>query len=229
MSARTVLMALAVLLSGCLLCPPTWAAELYLITDENGVLTITDSPPAATLQALPQSTAQSTAQSAAQSAAQSTAQSTAHGPRRPRPPRGYTSQMDRFDGLIHGVANRYSISPALLKAMCIAESGMNPLAVSRHGALGLMQLMPTTARALDVVDPFDPGQSLAGGARYLAGLLEQFGAVEQAIAAYNSGPARVREAGGVPAIPETEAFVARVLGLYRFFLDEHPLVSGPDS
>ncbi|MFH1465986.1 MAG: lytic transglycosylase domain-containing protein [Pseudomonadota bacterium] len=154
---------------------------------------------------------------------------TVRGSRSARLPRGYAPRMDLYDSLIRGVAQRHSIAPALLKAVCVAESGMNPRAVSHHGALGLMQLMPSTAAALNVEDPFDPGQSLDGGAKYLAAQIARFGDVEQAIAAYNAGPARVHVAGGVPQIPETLAFVAQVMRLYRYFQNEHPLAGEPAS
>lgn len=203
-SARAIV---AALLLGCSICPSARAGELYLEVDENGVLTITDSPRGGGV----------------------AADSPPPGPRPARKPRGYAASMDRYDGLIARVASRHGLSPALVKAVAVVESGMNPSAVSRQGALGLMQLSPRTAAALGVRDPLDPGQSLDGGARFLVRQIESFGALDMALAAYNAGPASVRMAQGVPAIPETVAFVERVLRLYAYFLDEHPVAGGPES
>ena len=104
-----------------------------------------------------------------------------------------------------------NISPALLAALVWQESRWNPQAISRKGAMGLAQLMPATARGLGV-NPADPIANLNGGARYLRQLLDQFdGDVEKALAAYNAGPGRVRNAGGVPAIAETRAYVMSIV------------------
>lgn len=104
-----------------------------------------------------------------------------------------------------------NVSPTLLSALVWQESRWNAQAVSPKGAMGLAQLMPATARDLGV-NPADPVQNLTGGARYLRYLLDEFGGdVEKALAAYNAGPARVRSAGGVPAIAETRAYVASIV------------------
>jgi soluble lytic murein transglycosylase-like protein len=104
-----------------------------------------------------------------------------------------------------------NISPALLAALVWQESRWNPQAVSRKGAIGLAQLMPATARDLGV-NPADPIANLNGGARYLRQLLDLFdGNVEKALAAYNAGAARVRNAGGVPAIAETRNYVTSIV------------------
>ena len=117
----------------------------------------------------------------------------------------------RFAAAAQNAAGAAGISPALLSALVWQESRWNPSAVSPKGAVGLTQLMPQTARELGV-DPTDPVANLAGGARYLRQLLNSFdGNVEKALAAYNAGPARVVRANGIPAIPETRAYVASVV------------------
>jgi soluble lytic murein transglycosylase-like protein len=117
-------------------------------------------------------------------------------------------------GAIDGAATKAGVDPRLLAAITQAESGFNPAALSGAGAVGLAQLMPGTASGLGV-DPTDPVANLDGGARYLAGQLDSFGRVDFAVAAYNAGPGAVRQAGGVPDYPETQAYVRRVLGYYQ--------------
>ena len=117
----------------------------------------------------------------------------------------------QFAAALTQAAASANLSPTLLSALVWQESRWNPQAVSPKGAMGLAQLMPGTARDLGV-NPADPVQNLTGGARYLRQLLDQFdGDVEKALAAYNAGPGRVRNAGGVPAIAETRAYVASIV------------------
>jgi soluble lytic murein transglycosylase-like protein len=117
----------------------------------------------------------------------------------------------QYSAALTFAANSANISPSLLAALVWQESRWDAKAVSRKGAVGLTQLMPGTARDLGV-DPTDPLANLLGGARYLRQLLDQFdGDVEKALAAYNAGPARVRSAGGIPAIAETRNYVASIV------------------
>jgi soluble lytic murein transglycosylase-like protein len=94
-----------------------------------------------------------------------------------------------------------------------AESGFNPFAVSPAGARGIAQFMPGTARQYGLDNPFDAGSSIDAQAHLMRDLLRQFGSVPLALAAYNAGPKRVQACGCVPAIPETRAYVAKILGL----------------
>ncbi|MFD1677793.1 lytic transglycosylase domain-containing protein [Alicyclobacillus fodiniaquatilis] len=117
-----------------------------------------------------------------------------------------------FAAIVNQAANTYGISPNLLNAVIEQESSFQPDAVSGAGALGLMQLMPSTAQTLGVTNPLDPTQNINGGAKYLSQLLSQFnGNVSLALAAYNAGPGAVTQYGGIPPYAETQNYVSSVL------------------
>jgi soluble lytic murein transglycosylase len=120
-----------------------------------------------------------------------------------------------YDGMIYRMAREMGVEPALVKAVVAAESNFKVDAESRAGAQGLMQLMPATAREMDVKAPLTARENLQGGTRYLRAMLDRYGDVSRALAAYNAGPAAVDRYGGIPPYPETEAYVARVLTYYR--------------
>ena len=114
--------------------------------------------------------------------------------------------------LIEGVARGQQLNPQLIRAVIEKESAFRPCAVSRNGALGLMQLMPATADQFGLRDVFDPGENINAGARYLKQLLEKYsGDLAKALGAYNSGPATVDQAGGTPDIPETREYVDAIM------------------
>lgn len=117
--------------------------------------------------------------------------------------------------LIARVAQEEGVDEALVRAVVQVESGGNPHAVSPKGAMGLMQLMPRTAEAMGVSNPFDPEQNLRGGVRLLRGLLNEFGDARLALAAYNAGGPAVRQYGGIPPYAETQKFVQRVMELWQ--------------
>lgn len=123
---------------------------------------------------------------------------------------------EEYAGTIRDAATLHGIDPALIRAVIHAESGFNPLARSRKGAMGLMQLMPGTASDMGVSNPLAPPQNIAGGVKYLALLLEQYhGDVMLATAAYNAGPANVDKYKGVPPFAETQTYVKRVKLLHE--------------
>ncbi len=129
---------------------------------------------------------------------------------------GYRSlTAAELDKLIDETAARHGIDPNLVRAVIKVESNYNPRAVSRKGAMGLMQLMPSTARKLNVNNPFDPKQNLEGGVKHLSELLSAYnGNVPLSLAAYNAGANAVARSGGVPNYTETRNYVRRITELY---------------
>jgi soluble lytic murein transglycosylase-like protein len=122
-----------------------------------------------------------------------------------------------YDQLIDETARSYRLPPALVKAVIAAESAFDPEAVSRKGAQGLMQLMPETAADLGVDDPLEPESNVRGGAGYLRAMIDRYGDLSRALAAYNAGPSAVDRYGGVPPYRETRDYVDRVLTYYRSY------------
>ena len=130
-----------------------------------------------------------------------------------------TRDDGRYDELIREVADRHGLEFALVKAVVRAESGFDAFAISRKGAQGLMQLMPATARMHGVRESFRPRDNVDGGAKHLRMLLDRYGNMALALAAYNAGGARVEAAGGVPNITETREYVFKVLRYRRQYLE----------
>jgi len=121
-----------------------------------------------------------------------------------------------YADIIYKAAEKNGIAAPLLKAIIKAESNFNPRAVSKKGALGLMQIMPGNLKSLNIQDPFDPKQNIMGGARYLKRMLNRFGGkLPMALAAYNAGPKKVEQYQRIPPIKETENYVRRVLKYYN--------------
>jgi soluble lytic murein transglycosylase-like protein len=117
--------------------------------------------------------------------------------------------------MFDAAGRQYNINPDLLRAVAQVESNFRANAVSRAGAMGIMQIMPATARHLGVTDPFDPLQSIMGGARYIREQLDRFnGDIRLALASYNAGWPAVQRHGGIPPFRETRAYVSRVMNLF---------------
>ena len=125
-----------------------------------------------------------------------------------------------YDRMVNKIARTYGVDSALLHAVISVESRYSPKAISRAGAIGLMQLMPETAKRYGVADPLDPLQNLRGGARYLRYLLKKYNNdINLALAAYNAGEASVAKYGNqIPPYPETTDYVPRVIGYYQQYL-----------
>lgn len=125
------------------------------------------------------------------------------------------SRPSEYDNLISNAAENHSLDPRLVKSVMLVESGFNASAVSRKGARGLMQLMPTTAQRHGVKNVHDPAQNIAGGTKYLSHLLELFdGNLEKSLAAYNAGEGAVARYGGIPPYDETRDYVRKALTAY---------------
>jgi len=126
------------------------------------------------------------------------------------------AQSTNIDELVETFSNKYGIDGDFIKAIIKQESGFNPNATSKKGAMGLMQLMPKTAESLGVLDAYNPSQNIEGGVKYLKNLLEKYdGNKEMALAAYNAGPTAVKKYGGVPPYKETQNYINAIMGTYN--------------
>jgi len=124
--------------------------------------------------------------------------------------------QEDIDAAIERAAARHNVDPSLVRSVVKVESNFNPNAVSRKGAMGLMQLMPSTARSLNVANPFDPQQNVDAGVRHLRKLLDSYGGdVRLSLAAYNAGSGAVARSAGVPHFRETQNYVRRITNLYN--------------
>ena len=176
-----------------LLCPTVISADIYRHVDEDGVVHFTNTPDGFKgelyLREAPK-----------------------------RPPRRRSSGMDNRWMMEYAerCSRANNLSPALVKAIIRAESNGERFAVSSKGAQGMMQLMPFTARRMNVSDPFDPIENIEGGVKYIKELLGTFGGnLVHAVAAYNAGPNAVKKYGGIPPYKETRLYVKRVMNYYR--------------
>jgi hypothetical protein len=173
------------------------SADIYKYTDENDVICYTDAPFGKKTQKV------------------LTEKSPVEPVSKIKPVNNPSSKAD-YSSYIQKSARKYEIEPALIHAVIKTESNGNHRAISKKGAMGLMQLMPSTASDMNVGNPFNPEENIEGGTRYLRYLIEKFnGNLTLAVAAYNSGPKTVERYGNVPPISETRQYVDRVFSLYN--------------
>jgi hypothetical protein len=141
--------------------------------------------------------------------------------------RGRMFTAEQIDAAITEAAARHNVDPNLVRSVVKVESNFNPNAVSRKGAMGLMQLMPGTARSLNVTNPFDPQQNVDAGVRHLKKLLESFGGdIKLSLPAYNAGAGAVTRSAGVPHFAETQNYVRRITSLYYGGTDTNSRIVG---
>ena len=170
---------------------PTLHADIFMYVDEAGVYNFTDTPTSPEYKLFIKQ-------------------------KRPKPEEKIPS--GKYDKFISEASKRHGVSVPLLKAVVKVESDFNPKAVSKKGAKGLMQIMPQNYELLQIKDPFNPRQSIMGGAQYLSQLLDRFdGNVKLALAAYNAGPNRVERSGAIPPIKETMDYVKKIMKYYALF------------
>jgi soluble lytic murein transglycosylase-like protein len=194
------------------LASPAQAGDLYTYVDADGVLNVTNVPTDPRYKKV--------RRTSEVAGLYRTSAPVAEGAEtHPAPPR----RLEGYVEHVRGAARKYKLPEALILAVMAVESNFDPRALSDKGAMGLMQLMPTTARDLFVEDAWDPAQNIEGGARYLRLLANQYsGDMVKTLAAYNAGPDAVRRAGeAVPDIPETREYVRKVVALYQAFKAGH--------
>jgi len=167
---------------------PVVQADIYLFIDSQGVLHFTNAP--------------------------TSSQYTLYIKERPKP----ATATKKYDGIIQEASNTFDLSFSLLKAMIKVESDFDSRAVSKKGALGLMQIMPQNLQAFNIREPYDPKDNIMGGARYFKSLIERFeGKLPLALAAYNAGPTIVDKYRDIPPIKETQDYVKKVMKYFYIY------------
>ena len=167
---------------------PVVQADIYLFIDSQGVLHFTNAP--------------------------TSSQYTLYIKERPKP----ATATKKYDGIIQEASNTFGLSFSLLKAMIKVESDFDSRAVSKKGALGLMQIMPQNLQAFNIREPYDPKDNIMGGARYFKSLIERFeGKLPLALAAYNAGPTIVDKYRDIPPFKETQDYVKKVMKYFYLY------------
>jgi soluble lytic murein transglycosylase-like protein len=204
-------------LTACIALPNTASAQIFGTVRPSGMVVLTNIPSAMREADLKVIVASPPNAAASNAATNNAATSNAVVTPIPGPAAPDDSDASRFAEIIAEAGRKWNVRPELLRAVIAVESSFNPLAVSKRGARGLMQLMPETARRFAAGNLFDPRANVLAGARYLRTLLNLFDDdIELALAAYNAGEQSVIKAGyRIPAIPETRAYVPAVMARYR--------------
>jgi len=194
---RFYMLRISVVLFSLLFIASTASSDIFKYVDENGITCYTDAPLGKKNQKIVSE------------------KSKLEPAKKIKPEKKLVLNTD-YSSYVQKSARKYAIEPELIHAVIRTESNGNYRAVSKKGAMGLMQLMPATASDMNVGNPFNPEENIEGGTRYLRYLIEKFnGNLTLAIAAYNSGPKTVEKYGNVPPISETRQYVNRVLALYN--------------
>jgi soluble lytic murein transglycosylase len=181
---------------------PAVFADVYVYKDKNGVMTFTNVPTHTGFRRVLKES---------------------NGPRT-----AASSFNASYDSLIRTASGRHSVDADLIRAIIKTESDFNAAARSQKGAMGLMQLMPDTARLHNVVDAYDPGENVEGGVRHFRMLLDRYqGNLELSLAAYNAGSAAVEKHQGIPPFAETREYVRRVLRFYDSYRGEGLQAANP--
>jgi soluble lytic murein transglycosylase-like protein len=202
-------LSLSFLVFGVLLPAPA-SAQIRKLVEENGHIVFVNADENA-----PARTGRGKGASANSALAAASRAGSALGPDESDPRRERTLSHAEIDRYVEELAAKHNVDPELIRAVIAAESGYNPVATSRKGAQGLMQLMPGTAQQLGVRDAYNAKQNLEAGVRYLRALLDTYnGDLDKALAAYNAGEGAVARAGGVPNIRETQNYVRRITNQY---------------
>lgn len=175
-------------LAGLALCPPLAVADIYLYKDDEGVYHFSDQPLSPEYRLFIRQW-------------------------RPPPAPGNHSSA-AYEPYIDEASRRYNIDSHLLKAIVKVESNFNPRAVSKKGAVGLMQIMPENFTSLGIRDPYNPQENILAGARYLREMINRYGELPLALAAYNAGPGAVDRYRTIPPFSETQNYVTEVLRYY---------------
>ncbi len=191
--------------------PRVARADIYAFTDTGGVTHFSNVPTDARYRLILATPAPAAASAPVRGAARGRAQAV-----------DWLARSAKYDRLIDRAARAATIQPDLVRAVIVVESGFNPRAVSKRGAIGLMQLRPSTARRYGVTDIYDPTQNIRAGARFLGDLMVRFGSnLELALAAYDAGEGAVERYGRhIPPYRETLNYVPSVIRVYRRLLSE---------
>jgi soluble lytic murein transglycosylase-like protein len=181
------------------MCPADLSADIYSYMDKDGVLHYTNAPAS--------SKYQYTGPEISQYASIAFS----------------GSRFNKFDHIIKEASDLHGIRFELLKAMIQVESNFNPNAISKSGAIGLMQIMPGNLKEFKLSDPFDPRENVMAGTRYVKHLMKRFDSdLSLTLAAYNAGPGAVDKHQSIPPYPETENYVKKVLTHYNYYINQRP-------